>query len=617
MKAFPDAKKLGVTATPYRLSGEGFTDLFDKLIVSKSIYDFMVDGRLSLYDYLTIKEDAEDLQLIKSIRKHGADGDYDSKELDSKYNQTKTIEHLFASFKRYASDRKGFVYAMNINHAENIDAYYSSMGIKAVAVSSQTPKKERQEVIDAFKDGAIQVLVSVDLFSEGFDVPDTEFIQLARPTLSLAKHLQMVGRGLCVAKGKDYCVILDNVGNFWNFGLPSDDRDWQMFFNGYDNKSVKLFTTRMNTVPTDVTKRFVGTPIFEDEKDGELDLIADHREQKDDISILRACHIVTGVNGLKGIADRNGNIILPCEYRSLEISRDGIATVKGKENFYLDLFNGKIYKSWAKTFRINGFPLALYNGRLYFRVRSKFIGDDTFVEIDKILPLPFCDILRWNKILFFHEDDGWKTYRIVKKSEHGGVVCEGEQGDLYTQSSTFDKPLPVKSLADGDKFLEKFEKDYSQWFINAKSLFIGHVDDVRNIMAKCKVDFLGNGIYEVTKMNGEKYWFDSTYNIKLSVRPRIAHFGIMDLIYVDDVYFNLSDPSPSLSPLRLWDVHANDDAYIVNGIICSQDLTFFNNKIIRMSPDGRFMDVKRGHSIDHYEMYHGHCAVIDEWPCGQ
>jgi superfamily II DNA or RNA helicase len=70
MKAFPEAKKLGVTATPYRLSGEGFTDLFDELLVSKSIYDFMIDGRLSLYDYLTVKEDAEDLQLIKGSSKN-------------------------------------------------------------------------------------------------------------------------------------------------------------------------------------------------------------------------------------------------------------------------------------------------------------------------------------------------------------------------------------------------------------------------------------------------------------------------------------------------------------------------------------------------------------------
>ncbi len=311
MKAFPDAKKLGVTATPYRLSGEGFTDLFDTLLMSKSIYDFMAEGRLSLYDYRTIKENAEDLQLIKSIRKHGADGDYDSKELDGKYNQLKTIEHLYTSFKRYASDRKGFVYAMNISHAENITAYYCSMGIKAAAVSSQTPKQERQKTIDAFKNGAIQVLVSVDLFSEGFDVPDAEFIQLARPTLSLAKHLQMVGRGLRVAKDKDYCVILDNVGNYWNFGLPSDDRDWQLFFNGYDSKSVRLFTTKINKVPPFVSQRFVGTSIINDEpEDGKLDLVADHREQKDDIAILNAYPIVTEKNGLKGVADR------PREYYS-------------------------------------------------------------------------------------------------------------------------------------------------------------------------------------------------------------------------------------------------------------------------------------------------------------
>ena len=78
----------------------------------------------------------------------------------------------------------------------------------------------------------IEVLVSVDLFSEGFDCPDVEFIQLARPTLSLAKYMQMVERGLRVAEGKEYCVILDNVGLYKRFGLPSVDRDWQSMFEG-------------------------------------------------------------------------------------------------------------------------------------------------------------------------------------------------------------------------------------------------------------------------------------------------------------------------------------------------------------------------------------------------
>ena len=76
------------------------------------------------------------------------------------------------------------------------------------------------------------MLVSVDLFSEGFDCPDVEFVQLARPTLSLTKYLQMVGRGLRVAEGKGYCVVLDNVGLYKRFGLPSAQHDWQRLFEG-------------------------------------------------------------------------------------------------------------------------------------------------------------------------------------------------------------------------------------------------------------------------------------------------------------------------------------------------------------------------------------------------
>ena len=78
----------------------------------------------------------------------------------------------------------------------------------------------------------IQVLVNVDIFSEGFDCPDVEFVQLARPTLSLAKYLQMVGRGLRVAKGKKSCVIIDNVGLYRVFGLPSQVWNWNAMFEG-------------------------------------------------------------------------------------------------------------------------------------------------------------------------------------------------------------------------------------------------------------------------------------------------------------------------------------------------------------------------------------------------
>ena len=155
------------------------------------------------------------------------------------------------------------MYAINIEHAEHIAAYYREQGIEAVAISSKTPLAERKSIIEKFKRASvednhdkpccaslslsepldtdvsnkadktdkadtplaqtnnIQVLVNVDLFGEGFDCPDVEFIQLARPTLSLAKYLQMVGRGLRVAKSKECCIILDNVGLYRLFGLPT------------------------------------------------------------------------------------------------------------------------------------------------------------------------------------------------------------------------------------------------------------------------------------------------------------------------------------------------------------------------------------------------------------
>ena len=78
--------------------------------------------------------------------------------------------------------------------------------------------------------------MNVDIFSEGFDCPDVEVVQLARPTLSLAKYLQMVGRGLRVSEGKECCTIIDNVGLYRMFGLPSEDWDWQRMFRGWKKK---------------------------------------------------------------------------------------------------------------------------------------------------------------------------------------------------------------------------------------------------------------------------------------------------------------------------------------------------------------------------------------------
>ena len=338
---FPKAKFLGLTATPCRLNGKGFTDLFDVLVQSWSVPEFISKGRLATYDFVSIKSDGMTQRLIDSLQKRGADGDYQNKEMDMLLNKKPSIERLYQSLEEYGKDRKGIVYAINISHANAIAEFYREHGIAAVAIDSKTPSSLRKELIERFKassntsqnlpfsnhpvnsskitpslftikegstshpdpltlrgeggnrptrcseplrskdggpskvspdcagwdrlgaaclrpadkvgdrlaatclragdglaDGAgdglapIQVLVNVDIFSEGFDCPDVEFVQLARPTLSLAKYLQMVGRGLRVAKGKKNCVIIDNVGLYRVFGLPSQVWNWNAMFEG-------------------------------------------------------------------------------------------------------------------------------------------------------------------------------------------------------------------------------------------------------------------------------------------------------------------------------------------------------------------------------------------------
>lgn len=256
MNAYPNAKKLGVTATPCRLTKRGFTDLFEVLLCSHSIPKFIKEGYLSDFDYISLNPNSEDQKKIDGLEKRAADGDYSIAEMQEVLDCKPSIGRLYQTIKDFAAGKKGIVYAINIEHAEHIAEYYREQGLAAVAISSKTPKEERRSMIELFKEESagdkpycaslsltttvgqdetpkeIQILVNVDLFGEGFDCPDVEFIQLARPTLSLAKYLQMVGRGLRVAKGKECCTLLDNVGLYRLFGLPTTDWDWSAMFLG-------------------------------------------------------------------------------------------------------------------------------------------------------------------------------------------------------------------------------------------------------------------------------------------------------------------------------------------------------------------------------------------------
>lgn len=233
-KMFPEAKKLGVTATPWRLNHESFLSLYQHLIVSPQVSWFINNGLLSDFDYVSIKPNSE-IQRLVDNSEVSQTGDFANADLDNTFNNQRIRSKLYESYEIFAKGRRGIIYAINKRHAAKIAELYSSRGVEAVAIDCDTPKEMRQDLIRSFKEGKIQVLVNVDIFTEGFDCPRVSFIQLARPTKSLALYIQQVGRGLRIVEGKEKTIIIDNVGLYNYFGLPDANRKWLYHFKGHDD----------------------------------------------------------------------------------------------------------------------------------------------------------------------------------------------------------------------------------------------------------------------------------------------------------------------------------------------------------------------------------------------
>ena len=229
---WPQANFLGLTATPCRLNNTGFLDLFETLVQSYSIQKFIRLGWLSDFDYVTAEPDNPILKQVAGLTKRGEDGDYQTKEMALVMDCEASIAHLYLSYKMFANGKKGIVYAIDRAHARHIADYYREHGVNCCWIEAKTLTAERDRLVQAYRDGLVDVVVNVDILGEGVDFPEVEFIQLARPTLSLSKYLQQVGRGMRIADGKDRVVILDHVGMYQVFGLPTEDWNWELMFTG-------------------------------------------------------------------------------------------------------------------------------------------------------------------------------------------------------------------------------------------------------------------------------------------------------------------------------------------------------------------------------------------------
>ena len=491
MDAYPEAKKLGLTATPCRLTKRGFTDLFDVLLQSWSVKKFIADGWLSLYDYMSIREDSEDWRLVNSLKKRGADGDFSLREMSEKLNVQPSIERLFDTVIRYAANKKGITYAIDIAHAERIAQYYREHGLNAVAISSKTPPEERKQIIERFKNtncheierdsitnchelssncrqfktqnscsgkrlyepsAKLKILITVDLFGEGFDCPDVEFIQLARPTLSLAKYLQQVGRGMRVFEGKKYCLILDNVGLYRLFGLPSDDRDWQAMFDGC------VAGKGILTGEVEGQYNIAYSVCNEQERitsDARTELITvmTHEGQRMDLEEAYGYEIVGNKEGLSGVVDKDGKEVLPCEYNKVELKVYGIAKLYSRrkidrERPWMDLRNGVRFFKRPRIEKHGFMEFSTTDGlRLYPRVKTRKMDENSFV-LRNALGNGTDEGLRFRNF-FVQPSEPDRLYMFKEKIEDLSI-WEDEQGGLAWRKAwdTMLHPMTAEELAE-------------------------------------------------------------------------------------------------------------------------------------------------------------------------
>lgn len=218
---YGDAIIVGLTATPQRLDGKGLEDHFDVMVLGPSTAELIEAGWLSRYDYYAPTR--PDLSDVPSLA-----GDFNRHALEDVMDKPTLIGDVVDHYKRLALGQQGIVFAVSRDHSRNLAEAFQAAGVSAAHVDGAMPKRERKDVVGAFRAGDIDVMTNVELFGEGFDVPAVRYCGLARPTKSLALCLQQVGRALRPSPGKDRAIICDHAGNVFQHGLPDDPREWSL-----------------------------------------------------------------------------------------------------------------------------------------------------------------------------------------------------------------------------------------------------------------------------------------------------------------------------------------------------------------------------------------------------
>lgn len=218
--AFPNAHRLGVTATPVRLDGSGLGDVNDILVEGVSAKWLIEHHYLAPYDYYA--PSIADLTGIKIQH-----GDYETKSVEKALLRTAVFGDAIKHYRQLADGKQAICYCVSVNHSYAMAEEFKANGITAEHIDGTTPKEQRDRIIERYRRGEITILCNVDLISEGFDVPDCECAILLRPTKSLTLYIQQSMRCMRYKKGKR-AIIIDHVGNYARHGMPDADRKWDL-----------------------------------------------------------------------------------------------------------------------------------------------------------------------------------------------------------------------------------------------------------------------------------------------------------------------------------------------------------------------------------------------------
>lgn len=237
---YSDVPRLGFTATPWRMSGAGFTDTYDVMVEGHTVEWLIANHRLAPYRYYSLP--AIDVKKLKT-----RNGDYTNQSIDEAFGKA-IFGNVVREYRKHADGQQAILYAHSIEASKSFADEFLKAGIQAVHADSKTPKKEREEIMQAFREGDIKVLCNVDLISEGFDVPDCTVTILCRPTKSLVLYLQQSIRSMRY-KPEKTAIIIDNVLNWKQHGLPDDNHDWDAYFRGGWKKKNQANTIQAKECP--------------------------------------------------------------------------------------------------------------------------------------------------------------------------------------------------------------------------------------------------------------------------------------------------------------------------------------------------------------------------------